>query len=197
MTLLIGLWAFAGCVNTTVKEAENVIERTFGLVPSNVRLVLMDRPDSLDTYALSVSDDVLTVEGTSSVALCKGFYDYILSNGYGIAGWSGNRLDFPSELADLQRSVCTSPFSDRLYYNVCTFGYTTPFWGWEQWEKEIDWIALHGFTMPLAPVAGEAILARVWSKLGLTREEIDEYFTGPAHLPWMRMGNMTDRKSVV
>ena len=52
MTLLIGLWALAGCVNTAVKEAENVIERTFGLVPSNVRLVLMDRPDSLDTYAL-------------------------------------------------------------------------------------------------------------------------------------------------
>ena len=191
MTLLIGLWALVGCVNTAVKEAGNVIERTFGLVPSNVKLVLMDRPDSLDTYALSVSDDVLTVEGTSSVALCKGFYDYILSNGYGIASWSGNRLDFPSDLADLKRSVCTSPFSDRLYYNVCTFGYTTPFWGWEQWEKEIDWIALHGFTMPLAPVAGEAILARVWSKLGLTREEIDEYFTGPAHLPWMRMGNMT------
>jgi Alpha-N-acetylglucosaminidase (NAGLU). len=75
--------------------------------------------------------------------------------------------------------------------NVCTFGYTTPFWGWAEWEREIDWMALHGFDMPLAPIAGEAILARVWREMGLTDEEINVLFTGPAHLPWMRMGNMS------
>lgn len=26
--------------------------------------------------------------------------------------------------------------------------------------------------------------------MGLTEAEIGEYFAGPAHLPWMRMGNM-------
>jgi len=182
---------FGSCRPAEVKEAEKVISRTFGTLPSNVEFVLMDKTDSLDSYALSVTDGVLTVEGTTPVALCKGFYDFVLSNGYGVASWTGNRLDFPSQLADLPRKVVTSPFSDRLYYNVCTYGYTSPFWGWKEWEKEIDWIALHGFSMPLAPVAGEAILARVWSKLGLSREEIDAYFTGPAHFPWMRMGNMT------
>lgn len=75
--------------------------------------------------------------------------------------------------------------------NVCTFGYTSPFWGWDEWEREIDWMALHGFDMPLAPIAGEAILARVWRRMGLTDEEIGVLFTGPAHLPWMRMGNMS------
>lgn len=179
------------CVSTPVKEAKGVIERAFGKVPANVEFSMLEKPDSLDTYALSVKDGVLTVEGTSTIALCKGFYDYILANGYGISSWTGNRLDFPAKLEDMERKSVTSPFCDRLYYNVCTFGYTTPFWGWEEWEKEIDWIALHGFTMPLAPIAGEAILSRVWSKLGLSQEEIDAYFTGPAHFPWMRMGNMT------
>lgn len=182
---------FCSCTPSQVKEAEGVVERTFGEIPSNVEFVLLDKPDSMDTYALSVQDDVLTVEGTSTVALCKGFYDYVLANGYGIASWTGDRLDFPSELEDMPRKSVTSPFCDRLYYNVCTYGYTTPFWGWDEWEREIDWIALHGFSMPLAPIAGEAILSRVWSKLGLSQEEIDAYFTGPAHFPWMRMGNMT------
>lgn len=182
---------FCSCTPSQVKEAEGVVERTFGEVPSNVEFVLLDKPDSLDTYALSVQDDVLTVEGTSTVALCKGFYDYVLANGYGIASWTGDRLEFPAELEDMPRRSVTSPFCDRLYYNVCTYGYTTPFWGWDEWEREIDWIALHGFSMPLAPIAGEAILSRVWSKLGLSQEEIDAYFTGPAHFPWMRMGNMT------
>ncbi len=188
---LLAVSVFCSCRPSQVKEAENVVSRTFGNLPANVEFVMMDKTDSLDSYSLSVKDDVLTVEGTSAVALCKGFYDYILANGYGVASWTGNRLEFPAELEDAARTVVTSPFSDRLYYNVCTYGYTTPFWGWEEWENEIDWIALHGFSMPLAPIAGEAILARVWSKLGLSQEEIDAYFTGPAHFPWMRMGNMT------
>lgn len=185
------LSAFIACTPAQVSEAEDVVERTFGSFPSNVDFALLEKTDSLDRYALSVADGRLTVEGTSAVALCKGFYDYVLSNGYGVASWTGNRLDFPSDLADEPRREVVSPFSDRLYYNVCTYGYTTPFWGWDEWEKEIDWIALHGFSMPLAPIAGEAILSRVWSRLGLSQEEIDEYFTGPAHFPWMRMGNMT------
>ena len=41
-----------------------------------------------------------------------------------------------------------------------------------------------------APVATEAIAQRVWKKLGLTQQEIDKFYTGPAHLPWQRMGNI-------
>jgi alpha-N-acetylglucosaminidase len=192
LIIIAAAWfTLCSCVSAPVKEARGVIERAFGKVPANVEFSMLEKPDSLDTYALSVKDGVLTVEGTSTIALCKGFYDYILANGYGISSWTGNRLDLPSKFEDMERKSVTSPFCDRLYYNVCTFGYTTPFWGWEEWEKEIDWIALHGFTMPLAPIAGEAILSRVWSKLGLSQKEIDAYFTGPAHFPWMRMGNMT------
>ena len=192
LIIIAAAWlTLCSCVSAPVKEARGVIERAFGKVPANVEFSMLEKPDSLDTYALSVKNNVLKVEGTSTIAICKGFYDYILENGYGISSWTGNRLDFPTELQDMERKSVTSPFCDRLYYNVCTFGYTTPFWGWEEWKKEIDWIALHGFTMPLAPIAGEAILSRVWSKLGLSQEEIDAYFTGPAHFPWMRMGNMT------
>ncbi|MDE5732295.1 MAG: alpha-N-acetylglucosaminidase, partial [Bacteroidales bacterium] len=124
---------FSGCGNDAVSQAEKVLERTFGVVPANVRFVMLSSPDSLDVYALSVSDGVLTVEGNSPVSLCKGFHDYILENGYGVASWTGNRLQLPSELPDMERREVVSPFADRLYYNVCTFGYTSPFWGWEEW----------------------------------------------------------------
>ena len=63
-----------------------------------------------------------------------------------------------------------SPFEKHLFFNVCTLGYTAPFWDWERWEKEIDWLALHGFDMPLNPIAFEAISARVYRQLGLSEE---------------------------
>lgn len=172
-------------------EAEAVVCRTFGKMPENVEFVLLEKTDTTDKYLLVSDGKTLTVKGTSSVAICKGFYDYILENGYGVASWSGNRLEFPDDSLPVMEKTVVSPFRHHLFYNVCTFGYTMPFWDWDRWEKEIDWLALHGFDMPLAPIAGEAIFARVWKRLGLSDDEIREYFCGPAHLPWMRMGNMS------
>ena len=182
---------FCSCEAVEVREAKKVVSRTFGEFPSNVEFVIADRSGGTDSYSYEVKDGRLTVEGTSTIALTKGFHDYLLDSGYGISSWTSDRMDLPEQLPEIAGRSETSPFEHHLMYNVCTYGYTFPFWGWKEWEHEIDWLALHGFDMPLAPVAGEAILARVWSKLGLSREEIDEYFTGPAHFPWMRMGNMT------
>ncbi len=28
--------------------------------------------------------------------------------------------------------------------------YSSTWWAWERWEKEIDWMALHGINLPLA-----------------------------------------------
>lgn len=175
-----------------VQEACKVLERTFGQVPENVEFSVVPKSGGTDSYAWEVSaDGKLCVEGTSTIALTKGFYDYVLVNGYGISSWTADRLELPQKLAACPRVEKTSPFRNHLFYNVCTYGYTSPFWGWNEWEHELDWLALHGFDMPLSPIAGEAILARVWRGLGLSDEEIGEYFTGPAHFPWMRMGNMT------
>ncbi|MCI2081824.1 MAG: alpha-N-acetylglucosaminidase [Bacteroidales bacterium] len=184
----------AGCtprVLTPEQNAEGVVRRTFGSMPGNVVFAQIPAEDSLDVYLLEVKDGCLKVSGSTPVAMCRGFYDYIESNGYGMATWSGNRLALPDSLPDMAAKKVVSPFRDHLYYNVCTYGYTTPFWGWEQWQKEIDWMALHGIDMPLAPIGGESVFRRVWLSMGLSRDQIGEYFTGPAHFPWMRMGNMS------
>ncbi|MCI1640438.1 MAG: alpha-N-acetylglucosaminidase C-terminal domain-containing protein [Bacteroidales bacterium] len=173
-----------------IKAAKGVVTRCFGYFPDNVKFGIIPKRDSCDEYVLSVSGGRLTVLGSSPVALCKGFHDYVFDNGYGIVSWTGNRLDLPSSLPDMPEKKVASPYRHHLYYNVCTYGYTTPFWGWKQWEKEIDWMAMHGFDMPLSPIGGETILARVWKKFGLSDEVINDYFTGPAHFPWMRMGNI-------
>lgn len=78
----------------------------------------------------------------------------------------------------------------RFFFNYCTFGYTMPWWKWEDWERCIDWMALNGVNMPLATTGEEAIWYKVWEKFGLNNEQICNYFTGPAYLPWHRMANI-------
>ncbi len=173
--------------------AEEVIASFVGEFPDNVSLTLNPslKKDGCDTYIYKVRRGVLSVEASSQLALCRGFYDYAFNKGYGVMSWSGSRCDWPEELSCCMRKKVTSPFRHHLFYNVCTNGYSTAYWTWDEWSREIDWLALHGFDMPLAPIAGEAIFARVWEDMGLSREEIDAYFTGPGHMPWMRMGNMS------
>lgn len=175
------------------KAAEEVISRRFGKMPDNV-VMKIDRTlevDGRDAFEYQVRNGKLYITGSNQIAACRGFYDYITNNGYGVATWSGDRLELPERLPSQKRRTVVSPFRHHLYYNVCTNGYTTPYWTWDEWEKELDWMALHGFDMPIAPIAGEAIFARVWRDMGLSQNEIDEYFTGPGHMPWMRMGNMS------
>ena len=184
---------FAAQRTDAVRSAREVLVRTIGSMPQNV--VLRHVPglasEACDGFEHQARKGVLYVSGSSPVAICRGFYDYLTANGYGTVTWSGSRIELPARFPDSPRRRVVSPFRHRLYYNVCTNGYTTPYWGWQEWEKEIDWMALHGFDMSIAPIAGEAVFARVWRELGLSDREINDYFTGPGHMPWMRMGNMS------
>lgn len=75
--------------------------------------------------------------------------------------------------------------------NVCTFSYTAVWWDWPRWERELDWMALNGINAPLALTGQEYIWRRVFvERFGMTRDELDEFFTGPAFLAWHRMGNL-------
>ena len=63
--------------------------------------------------------------------------------------WTNWSPQIPVELPLPKVSVYEeSPYSFVTYMNYCTFGYTTVYWDWERWEKEIDWMALHGITHP-------------------------------------------------
>ena len=134
LALLLSVPFLAGADNSAdeakVDQARKIIGRTFGSVPANVRFSLVGKTGETDSYSISVSDDILSVEGTSIIAIARGFYSYVLENGYGISSWTGDRLDFPGHLPDLAKRNVVSPFRYHLYYNVCTFGYTAPFWKW-------------------------------------------------------------------
>ncbi len=104
--------------------------------------------------------------------------------------WSGKNLRLPAVFPDCDAVTVSSPYKFVQYYNVCTFGYSTPYWHWDRWEREIDWMALHGINMPLAMEGQEYVWQKIWTQMGLSQAELDRFSTGPAQLPWHRMGNI-------
>lgn len=86
---------------TPERRAQEVLRRTFGHVPANVEFRYTGPADSTDAYSLEVRQGRLRVSGTSVVAMCKGFHDYIQEQGYGCVMWSGSRLDMPAQLESM------------------------------------------------------------------------------------------------
>lgn len=184
------------CVSLSVmadgiaQPAWQVINRKFGSCGKNVRLKLTDCQDGKDYFSVKASKGMLTIEGSSQVALCYAFRRYMQEACGSMTTWGGSHVVLPKVWPDYSLQHQTTPYNLRYFLNVCTYGYTAPFWGWERWEQEIDWMVLHGVNFPLATVAAEAIAERVWLRLGLKKEDVQSFFTAPAHLPWHRMGNL-------
>ncbi len=197
--MLVAMPVFANAQNmlskaerrTGEREALEVINHfTDGQMKVKVELSLAKDADGHDSYQYAVKGTTLTVKASSAVAACRGFYDYVKTKGAGIASWSGNRFAMPEDMSVAPKTV-VSPYRDHQYFNVVTYGYTAPFWDEARWDRELDWMALHGIDMPLLLLAQEQVYREVFLDMGLTNEEIDAWEVGPAHLPWMRMGNLS------
>ncbi len=176
--------------NRAIQEAIDVLNRVIG-TENLEKFKFYLNPDSSthDFYVLKKHKGKIRVFANTPVALCHGTYDYLKNNCNSIISWSGSKITIPENLPSVDKKVET-PYQFRYYFNVVTHGYTTAYWDWKRWEKEIDWMAIHGINMPLIAGAHEAILYRVFKKIGLNKDEINQYFSGPAHFPWNRMGNL-------
>jgi alpha-N-acetylglucosaminidase len=174
----------------TVTSAQGVVKRLLGARANGFKLELIPSENGHDVFEVEGKNGTVVVRGTSAIALTRGVYHYLRYATHSQVTWSGEHLNLPKPLPDYPKTRVSSPYNLRLYYNVCAFGYTTAFWGWKEWERELDWMALHGINMPLAMAGQEAIWQKVWNSYGVTNDELKDYFTGPAFLPWHRMGNI-------
>ncbi|MBO4774585.1 MAG: alpha-N-acetylglucosaminidase [Bacteroidales bacterium] len=137
-------------------------------------------------------DQKIRITGNNDNSLAVGL-NYYLKHCAGIhVSWLAcEPIELPSQFWSPYKPIRKEALvKNRFFLNYCTFGYTMPWWKWEQWERFIDWMALNGITMPLAITGQEAVWYEVWKEFGMTDEEIRGYFSGPAHLPWHRMANL-------
>ncbi|XP_019748147.1 alpha-N-acetylglucosaminidase [Hippocampus comes] len=148
--------------------------------------------DSLDVCELrSTKNNRIVATGNTGVSVASGIYNYLKYFCNCHVSWSGDQLNLPRPLPKLSGVLrINTQHRFRYYQNVCTVSYSSVWWDWPRWEREIDWMALNGINLPLAFTGQEALWQEVYRALGLHQSEIEEFFSGPAFLAWNRMGNM-------
>ena len=161
----------------------------------NLSIVSKAAPADPDHFTLSspAAAGGVHIAGTSAVMLTAGFNYYLSYHLHvQLLTWSSaTPPTLPAKLPLLSTPMkITSPYLLRYYYNICTLSYSTQFWSWAQWEREIDWMALRGVNFPLALNGQEAVWFEVYQQLGLNATEVLDFLAGPAFLAWQRMGNI-------
>ncbi len=149
-------------------------------------------PSEADFYSLETVDGHLRICGNNANSMAVGLGNYLEDFCKITVTWyERDAVREPRHLPAVEQKVTRSALvKHRFFLNYCTFGYTLAWWQWKDWERFIDWRAMHGITLALANTGQEAVWQRVWQKFGMTPEQCREYFTGPGYLPWHRMSNI-------
>jgi alpha-N-acetylglucosaminidase len=176
--------------NRQVQEASGVIGRVLPDYADQFVLKLIEKEGKNDVFEIEAGKKKIIIRGSSGVAICSGFNYYLKNFCNASYNWRcGNNMELKNELPrNFRRIRKVSPCTYRYIFNYCTFSYSMAFWDWEQWEKMIDWMALNGINMPLAPMGQEIIWQRVYEKHGITKEDLKDFFVGPAYNAFGRMG---------
>ncbi|CAO2647564.1 Nn.00g084860.m01.CDS01 [Neocucurbitaria sp. VM-36] len=197
--LFSSLLAIAAAIST--QGLYDLVERRLPGRSDDFVFILNDTAASSNSSSKPANDEYLVstlhngsiaIEGNSLSALASGLRRYFVDVAHVDMYWFiGSRLN--QTTAPLPRPAERIEGSSivpwRYYFNTVTFSYTTSFWTWEDWELELDWLALHGVNLPLAWVGFEKILLDVFQEVNLTSSEILPFFSGPAFQAWNRFGN--------
>ena len=144
-----------------------------------------------DFFELDQQGNRVVVRGNSWVNIAVGINWYLKYHAGIHLSWNGMTADLPEVLPAVQkRERHETDLPLRYDFNYCTFSYSMAFWDWERWQREIDWMALHGVNIPLAVVGQECVWREVLLKLGYSEEEVGKFIAGPAFLAWWAMNNL-------
>ena len=185
---ILGMLLIALAVNAA-SPIEGLLERIDK--GASRKFVIEQVKSPVDFFELDQKGDKVVIRGNNYVSIATGLNWYLKYHAGIHLSWNGMQAELPEVLPAVKlKERHETDMKYRYDFNYCTFSYTMAFWDWARWEKEIDWMALHGINLPLAMVGTDGVWFNVLSKLGYTKEEINKFIAGPAFLAWWAMNNL-------
>lgn len=165
--------------------------RLLGPHAKQIHLEYKPQPDD-EAFSIEGPQGRLHITGSSKSALMMGVNWYLKYVAGVSISWNGDCLDkLPAKLP-----IPSSPITKkanaphRFALNDTNDGYTGPYWTWEQWERLIDVLALHGINEVLVYTGAEAVYEETFRRFHYSAEELRAWLPTPAHQPWWLLQNM-------
>ena len=169
----------------------DLIKRNTPKISDNFTLKNIDSDNGLDRYEIYAEDGKIVLAGNSNLSLAMAYYRYL--NEYcGVIITSGDY--------DIS-TVGSSPLPDKkIAYTVKQkirartsyefFALEGNYWGFDRWEKEIDFMAMHGINTAFQPVGFDGVLFSFLTEIGMDEKLCLEFSSGPAFIMRQLTGNV-------
>jgi|GEM_PF-34692 len=181
-------------INGEEKAFEGVRKLALRRAPwlaDHLMLTTLDKGAGKERFELSTRDGNVHLAATGANAAAEGLGWYLKYYCHRSMSHMGDNLSPVNPLPVISAPVQIQASADIRYaLNYCTYNYSMSFYTWQDWERELDWMALNGVNTMLVANGAEAVWKGVLEKIGYTPKEIDDFITGPAYNAWWLMGNI-------
>ena len=145
-----------------------------------------------DVFIIAPGSGKPCIKGNSQLSVATGINWYLNHHAHINLTWNNLTTDLVNAILPVptseEKHVCNTTY--RYDFNTCTFSYSMAFWTWERWQKEIDWMALHGINAPLNLVGLDVVTRKFLRKLNYAEDKINAYIAGPGFIAWFAMNNL-------
>lgn len=173
------------------QSAINLIQRVVPAKSSSFKVDIIPQKEGKDCFEIESKGGKIILRGNNGVSIASALNHYLKYYCNAQMSWNGDNMKLPSRLPAVPEKVIEfTAFDQRVYLNYCTFSYTMPWWDWKRWEREIDWMAMHGINMPLSVIGQEAVWQNTLRRFKMTDDEIRTFLVGPAFQAWQWMTNI-------
>src|SRR5687768_15423795 len=146
--VLIGTTSYA---QVNKQAAAALVQRIVKDKAASFVIEEIPRQNGKDVFELESRKGKIVLRGSNGIAVASALNHYLQQYCNCHISWNGTYLHLPARLPVVPKKVHkATPCDYRYYLNYCTFQYSMPWWNWERWQQEIDWMALKGINMPLA-----------------------------------------------
>ncbi|MFD3694856.1 alpha-N-acetylglucosaminidase [Streptomyces sp. NPDC058646] len=179
--------------------------RTFDTAPARAALgrllprhagqftLVPDPAAAADTFTVSGTSGALTVRGSTGATLLTGVGWYLQHVAGADIGWPGDSLGMlPATLPGVPAPVTRRAVVPHRYaLNDTDDGYAGPYRSFEEHQRQVDLLALHGINEVFVQVGAEYPYYRALQDFGYSAEELRKWIPGPAHQSWWLLQNLS------
>ncbi len=178
--------------SSTLNAVRGLLLRVVPASASSFSIELIAPENGHDVFEVESKGAQVVLRGNTGISIASALNHYLKYFCHRqITWWDKNIAPLPNSLPTVPQKIKrVSPFQYRVYFNYCTFSYTAAWWNWERWQREIDWMAMHGINMPLAITGQEAVWQNMLRHFRMNDSEIRAFLCGPAFFAWQWMANL-------
>lgn len=172
---------------TPVRLAEGVVQR---MAPSAASIINFKiDPKATEISIAPVQGKVLiTANDTRGLIVGFGYYARHIAKVHW--SWNGDRMTPKTWPLPKETVSVKLPWKHNFAFNYCTLSYTSAFWDWNRWQREIDMLAMNGYDVVLIQAGLEKVWQDTLRDLGYPEDKIIKFLPSPAFAAWWNMGNL-------